>query len=208
MKTDKNKQFREYVSEAQKIVKLLRLKNVHRIKVAEIALKAAVLINGGRAPITRNTVKSFSDKIGVNNKTLYEWIRYKKLVYDKLDRARKDSYNELSMDTIKHITKGIKRQTPAKTVQKRYDQFYKRSSIETRMHKYISHLRTVLYNCSNHGRMMEIPDSILLEVLGTCRKISGYIELEMKNRGAEIPKKYKKPAINPNLFWEDQIGVN
>ena len=55
------------------IVALLKLKSKHRMQVAALAIKYVGLVaHGGRKELGARTLKTFAEKIGVNDNTLYE----------------------------------------------------------------------------------------------------------------------------------------
>ena len=199
--------FKKNVQEAKKVLALLRLQNKHRVKVAQLAVSACTIKHGGKAVFERLTVKKFAEKIGINDHTLHEWIRYYRIVYVKLDGAQREYYNEMSADQIKRIVVGLSPKTTEGKVRRTFMASYRAGPDANKFRKYVAVLDTILYHLSAHKRVIMIPDEMLFEIVKKCRTIIAYIEKEMEFREGKIPARYNKPKINFDTFWEEEVGV-
>ena len=206
----KQTDYNKCVNEAKKVVSLLRLKNVHRVKVAKLAIVAVKIQHGGRAALNRNTLASFADKIGVNKGTLYEWCRYKRGVYDKLTKEQKSQYNEVSADTIKRLLNGgpINSDSSALKVQREFARVVKSGPVEAKLYKYAKVLDTIIYNLKSFDKASEVPDEILKDYIMKSRLIIGLGEktLEFKSGRKKAPK-VSIPKIDWDNFWQEEVGI-
>jgi len=86
------KTYGECVSKAQKFAFSHR---GHRLDIAELCLRACVIKHGGdqrsdqAKESQRNTVTAFAKEIGINHKTLFNWIFVKTGIFDNLPQAHK-----------------------------------------------------------------------------------------------------------------------
>ena len=209
-KSNKTKEFNACVSEAKKVVALLRLKNRHRIRVAELAVKACAIYHGGRAPVTRLTLRAFAEKIGVNPHTLYEWIRYKRVVYDNLNAQNKNLYNDISADTLKYVVTAVGTQNLRNADKKKINRVFlkhaKMGPVVSKLVKYGKVMDTIIYNLSNYSRSHEIPDDILNEYEKKARQIVAYTEKLKAVRGGKVkPLTKKELDLNWDNFWENEV---
>lgn len=85
---DLEAKWRSYVERAAKVVSRMAQ---NRLEVATIALEACDIYQGGGAHWSGHegiyTIKRFAEEIGINPKTLSNWVRTKRNVYDKLVQA-------------------------------------------------------------------------------------------------------------------------
>ena len=177
------------------------------MKVAELAVKACTIKHGGRNMYSRTTAKVFAERIHINPRTLYEWIRVKRLIVDKLTPTQIDDLDNVSADLFKEVITGVSHYTAPKKIQRKFRDVIAKHKDEHRMIKYIKHLNTIIYNVANHSRMWNCSDQILFVTLKKCREICTYIELEMKVRKKQIPVKYNQPKVNLDEFWNKEIEL-
>jgi hypothetical protein len=201
------KRFTECASEAKKIVALIRLQNKHRMKVAELALKACTIVHGGKNIYERFTVKKFGERIGVNHRTIHEWIRIYRMVYSKLDQERKEDYNRLGSARVRYVMKGLSGKEQPKTIQNKFDKAYKQGGEIDKIDKYLRNLGTLIYNVSNSSRMISLDDKLLYQILEKSNTIAGYVKLELKHRDLGVSQKYIKPKLDLDNFWVNEVGV-
>ena len=202
-----NKNWNKYVDEARKVVTLLRLQNKHRMKVAEIAIKACTIKHGGRAQVDRPTVKLFAERIGIAPKTLYEWIRHKRLVFDKLNDDQKIQFQEISANTIKGIITGLEEGTEKGKVQNKFSEYAGKAPIIAKLDKYLAVLNTIIYNLSAYMRIKEVPDETLTELIRRSNMIINFAEKELELREIGVPETVKKPKIDWDNFWSEEVGL-
>lgn len=64
-------------------------RTTNRLRIANLAVKACEIRHGGVADPDRYTLSMFADAIGVNPKTLSDWVRVKKQIADHLPPGHK-----------------------------------------------------------------------------------------------------------------------
>lgn len=200
-----NRNFNSCVKEAKKIVGILRLNNLHRMKIAELAVKACTIKHGGRNRYDRLTVKVFAEKVGINPKTLHEWIRHKRFIFDKLTKPQLVEFKELPAQDLKDIITGLKEESIKAEVRQRFKEVVQRPRGDTRIKKYFKAITSLKYNVMNHARSSDISDDSLLLIMKECREVCTYIGQEMKVRRKEIPVEVNKPKVNFDEFWDMEV---
>lgn len=208
MSKQRKQLFEKNVEEARQVVALLRLKNSHRMKVAQLALECSTIKHGGRNNLDRPTLMKFADKIGLNPRTLYEWTRQYRYVFLKLDAPRREMFQSVSSDNFKEIIKGVDADTPREKIRERFDAIAKVAPLVGKHNKYLRVLDTVIHNVSAFVRIHEIHTQTLLEYRRKAQIIITFIDKHLEAKEVEIPAAYKKPKINWKDFWTEEVGVD
>lgn len=204
-----NKNFNKYVREAKKVVALLRLKNRHRMKVAQLCIKACTITVGGRRnDLSKTEVKKFAEKIGINHQTLYEWTRYYRYIYLKIVPDYSTEWDEFPTSEVRHLMKGLKKDTPESVVKNKFKKALHQKGPQAKFEKYCRVLDTIISHVSDSRKIFVMEDATLFEIVKRCRTIITFIEKEMQLRQKKIPRKFNDPKIDFSNFWQEEIDTS
>lgn len=181
-KKDVEKKWTTCVAKAREIHRTLDLP---QLEIAKIALEACTITWGGsKKKIAENqhTITRFANEIGVNKKTLSNWVAAYKNVYVRLDN---DYRKDLSYTDIVKLARTINRDTPVDEVNRLADKYINEDSYEMKVQRYLVHLRSLCYNFEHHSAHMRCSDETLSEILFYCRTIDRRIR---KSKHQIIPK--------------------
>lgn len=158
----------------------------YRWKVVTLALGVCDYSHGGRKE-SQFSLKKFSAEIGLNSKTLYEWVAVKRKLLDKLptDVLKKEAINKRGFQDLKLVADKLELDSSASEAKTQYMQFFAQKPEEIKFSKYLKTLKTLLYNSQRPITMLEVSTEILEEMIAVLLAISGGFEAEL-----EIRKKY------------------
>jgi hypothetical protein len=133
------------------------------------------------------TIAEFSKEICIEKKTLYDWIRTKKLVFDKLPKTIKDNIKKYNYQDILDVAAKVEIDTPKKEV---YSLFQAQIGIDPVSKKFIKYQKTlvsILYNAKNPMLLKDIPAQNIHDCINLCQTIVNLLnkELELRNRFSE-----------------------
>lgn len=205
MTKTKQSNYEKKVSEAREIVALLRLSNKHRMQVAKIACELCIITHGGRQPPTRYNLKKFSADIGLKHDTLYEWVRVYRYVYAKLTPNLKENFHTFPSNLLRPAVKGLNEKATPSHVQKKFKQVLEQGRTTSKMTKYVQNLSSILYNVSNHSRMIDASDKVLIELYEKASLIKGYLDKEFEARRLKTKPTIRQPKIDMTKFWHEDV---
>jgi len=200
-----NSQYEAKVAEAKEIASMLRLGNKQRMRVAEIAVEVCVITHGGKEKPSRYTLKRFANDIKINNDTLYEWVRSYRYVYNKLKPEQKEVFHEFPAHLLRDTIKGLSESAKPGIVQRRFQAAVSKGRDSSKMKKYIQNLSAILFNVSNHSRLIDVDDNTLIELYRKASLIRGFLDYEFEARKMKVKPIIKQPKIDTTKFWHDEI---
>lgn len=167
--TEKDRLWKKCVEEAKLLV--TQYKNA-RFKVAELAMRVCILHHGGRASIQRYTIRQFAKEIGMPEKTLWEWVRMKRNIYDNLDEKQREGLTLSQMKYMDMKLKGVERDDKFKPkLLKAYKEMSKKSETTVKMEKYLQHLKSIHFNFIHKLMLKDCDPEVLGEIIHLCRDI-------------------------------------
>jgi hypothetical protein len=94
-------------------------RNIGRIKICELAIEACDIKMGGGGHWSKftgyRTAADFADEIGINPKTLLEWLSIKKYIYDNLPAKYKLDFNWTVMGRVRRSLTQNRNNIPQKS---------------------------------------------------------------------------------------------
>ncbi len=158
----------------------LYLKLEHnRFKIAGLALSACDMRHGGDRD-RRFTVKRFSQAIGIFHKTLYEWIKVKTLVVDKL--TVREDLKSIPYHVLTSVRERVNKESSPKQVRIILNEELGRDPKIFKWRKYDEVLQTILNNANTPIKLMEIPDDVLISAIQKSGMICTLLRKEMEFR--------------------------
>lgn len=162
--------------------------------IAGLALEVCDYSHGGRKGETIYSVRKFADEIELARKTLYQWIRIKRLVYDKLPktvRAKAHTYDYSDFDaTCDQVTEDSH---PAE-VKRRWEEQLKVNPDSKKFSKYIAHVNAILYNAQRPILMKDVERNLIEELIQKTTLIANLLakELTFREKYPDGEKQVKK----------------
>lgn len=182
--TRRERIWKDCVDEAKKIISLTK---ELRLQIVTLAEKACVIHHGGRASNSRFTVVRFANEIGINHKTLQEWMSLKRSIYDILPENEQKKVSFTDMKYLDSQTKSGKRNTleKSKAVLAKLTEMRKQHPDTVKFIKYKAHLKTLLFNAKNKAMTKHCDRAVLADVLHLSREISkhlNWVDFEVKEK--------------------------
>lgn len=145
-----------------------------RIEVARLTLEACDIKHGGGGHWSKfedqHTVKKFAEEIGINHKTLHEWIRAYVNVYEKI----KITEAELPIQKARRVSNQVNKSTPVSEVKRlvKVEQNRNwRSDYARKFLRYSSDFAT----CLERGSIHDFDRNELLAIKNNCQEIVDFI---------------------------------
>jgi len=188
--------WRKAVDQAEKL-----LKNIdgHQMKVAEIALSVCEITRGGRLPEGTYTLTRFASEVGVNFRTLSNWVGIKRGILDKLPSYEKA--NAKYADLV-YISREVGQNPTAAKVKEVYQKHIEEDQFERKIRRYTQDLKNLSYNFEKNAAAFKASEEILKEILFYTRKITEAIK---RDRPALTPEK-SKARLRPRAAASKLIG--
>ena len=167
--TKRDKLWSECVAEAREY---LKYRTDLKMKIVDLALKCCDRFHGGRTRNSLYSLKRFAEEIGIKRPTLSEWIRIKELVLDELPPEKRNH----GVDFYHKMMTGLKHETPAAEVEKRFDKLNNMSDAQYRFEKYLMHLKSIHFNAIRPLNMRGVKKGTLSEIAQLCSEIGFHID--------------------------------
>lgn len=177
---------RQYVSSYDKV----------RFVIAGLALEVCDYSHGGRKGESIFSVRKFAEEIDVDRKTLYEWIRCKRYVVDKLPKQVQNNIKKYKYEDLSQVLQTVGSEASKKEVYSCLQMVMKIDPTTKRFGKYLKHLKSVAYNCGKPMNMTEIPEELMNEIIGICKVIISGMEREIELRKRLSPFQQKAKKLN------------
>jgi hypothetical protein len=152
---DKLATWKECVGEAKSAISVRRC---NRILIAKLALRACTIRRGGdyRSPKFKDgdygkTLKEFCESVGINNKTLGDWITVTTAVFDRLPSDYRGPFDY----TAAKLAVANSRESHPDFILQRYYAFAdKKSNHSRKMHYIVKHLRNLEAALATHENLL------------------------------------------------------
>lgn len=151
-----------------------------RWKVVELAKSVCDLNPGGRKADTFS-LKKFAHAIGLNQKTLYEWVRIKRNVVDKLPKTMIEK-NIFKYTELESICNKVAPTAENKEVLRAAERHLKTPNIDRKFVKYSMALSSLIYNAKMSTRLANVDYNLIMELIGKCELLSDYLKKELDLR--------------------------
>lgn len=178
-----------------------------RWKVCELALSVCDTSHGGRKIESVFSLAKFADAIELDRKTLYEWCRIKRLVYDKLPATEtKNTANYLYSD-LRDVVDKVKPDSRPKEVLAIWREQLSKPMESKKFYKYDKHLSAILYNAQRPIMMNLVEKEIIEKISGKCALISKLLdkELELRKKFSMEERLLKKQKTINNAISKARI---
>lgn len=144
-----------------------------RFKLVDIALKCCSINRGGRTHSEKYSLDKFAKEVGINHKTLSEWVRIKTTIFDQLNEEDKKQIAYEDLAKVDRSLTGVNRRTDQyKAVLSQKFKEYKAKHPDTvRMEKYLKHLKTIEYNALHPLQIKGCKEEVIVEIISTCRNV-------------------------------------
>lgn len=159
-----------------------------RWKICEIALGVCNITYGGRRSPMEFTLKRFANEIEINYQTLHDWIRIKRLVYDKLPIKVRDKISGYKYTDLADVCEEVdEKSTPKQVYTKLKEVLSELPENKKFMMYYDKGLGAILYNAQRPINMMNVDSNIIQKIVDRLKLITSLFEKEL-----ELRKKYSK----------------
>lgn len=167
----------------------------NRFKIVEVAKQVCDLNHGGRKTTGVYTIAQFARAIEVNPKTLYEWMRVKRLVVDKLPKTyltkNKTSYDDLA-ETANKVTPDSSKKAVLEAMKAQRDV----PVGDKKFLKYRDHINGLLYNAERPMLLLHVDKELIGEIIKRTTKISSLLRAELKLRKKlSVDKRIKQNEV-------------
>lgn len=160
-----------------------------RFVIAQIALEVCDYSHGGRKVESIYSIRKFAEEIEIEAKTLYQWIRVKRLVVDKLPKGVKAKIHNYKYQDLDEVSDLVKDDTSVKEVRDRFQDQLKRDPTEKKFDKYSKHLDAILFNLQRPVLLKDVHTHQLEDVIKKANVI-----LALSKKELELREKFKGPA--------------
>jgi hypothetical protein len=174
--------------------------------ISELALEVCDIYPGGRKSQTIYSVSKFSEEIEIDRKTLYEWIRVKKLVLDKLPKMVRNNPGKYLYTDFEAVAAKITVNSSVAEVRLAWNEHFKRPPETKKFEKYLKGLNALIYNVTRPMVMKDVEEHLILQVIEKTNLIKNLSEKELQFR-----KKYpnaterSKKRVNVRAELEQRI---
>jgi transposase-like protein len=176
-----------------------------RWKIVNIALRVCDVSKGGRKHENTYTLKRFANDIDINEHTLYEWVRCRHNVLDKLPKmiVRNIEAGHVEHKLVTDVLSKISADANKKEVLGYYMEMAGMEPETRKFQKYDQHLRALLYNAQRPLQMKFANEEILKAMIQKCEAIAAMFkkELELRKKFSaddrqNVQLKIRKNALN------------
>lgn len=145
----------------------LNSRKTNQMIVAALAIESCEVIWGGKSD-GLFTYAEFARKIGINPKTLYNWVTIKKNVYDKLNAEEQTNgvYSDFAF-----VAKKINKSDTSKEVNKIF-KLYNKNNPAKKIIRYMHSLKALAYNFRDSETTIKLENKYVEEILFYCDLIT------------------------------------
>lgn len=156
--------------------------NKTRFKVVEIALRVCDTSHGGRKGEGIFSITNFANAIELSPRTLFEWMRIKRNVLDKLPKTISFHHDKIKYIDLVDVDRKLQSDASKKEVLGVFQQIQKINPEEKKWNRYNMNLRSILYNAKRPLTMGNISEEELKKTIKYCKTIHNLIINEVKFR--------------------------
>lgn len=199
-----DKQFEKLVREARQYYGKTE---GYRFKIAKIALEACDIVLGGRSPDNRFTATRFAKAIGMEPHTLLEWTRIYRLVVLKLPLATQEQIEKQKVpyELVRRTVNRVAEDFTSKQVTRIFNEESNADMTTIRFLKYKKTIGTLIYNLSRPQNLMEVPDSILMDIKAAAQTVVNLANLEIDYREKNGGKKRFESLVEKEAHAIDAV---
>lgn len=194
-KAEFDKVYANAVAECRKVLHLNKNK---QMIIAGWAQKLCDTRHGGRkieTPISEPTIARFAKDLNLNERTVYEWIRIKRRIYDPLPEAKRKGLN---FGTLQRCIRRIKASDSAKRVEAIINDELESPPESIRFRKYLGHLRTILYNAERPQNLEFADAETLQKMVQYTQQINDKLRVYLSER--HLDKNERKRRFKTKLY--------
>lgn len=149
--------------------------------IAELALEVCDYSYGGDKS-SSYSLKKFAQEIELETKTLYNWVRIKRMVYDKLPKTVQTKAHEHNFSDFISVSGRIDHDSTPLQVRKQWAEQMKLSPDSNKFEKYLSHINAILFNAARPIRMKDIKAEILIAMIEKMTLCVSLLQKELEFR--------------------------
>ncbi len=158
---------------------MVTVKSDNQMMIAELALGVCEISWGGtqKHRNEKYTLVRFAKEVGVDNRTLSQWVGVFLRAYRKLPsgKAKHLSFTKLSAIAVK-----VHKDATKAEVAKAFDEVVNVDSFDNKMQRYLCDLKSISYNFEQKNAATKCSEKTLQEILFFCKVISRAILREHK----------------------------
>ncbi len=171
--------------------------------IATLALEVCDITHGGKKDEDSAiyTVKRFAEAIEMNRKTLYEWVKAKRLVIDRLPkRQQKTAMSDFDYVTIKATELIIDSNDPPPKIWKTLHDVANRDPYVKRFVDYQRVLNAIIYNAQRPLLLKDVKQEFILPLIEKSELIANLLKKEL-----EFREKFGKGADQKRLGVSSEV---
>lgn len=174
--------FNEYEKAVREARQFIQKYDKVRFKIADIAMRVCDTSKGGRKKSSVFSITKFADAIELNNKTLCEWIRVKRLVIDKLPATELKDKSKYRYEDLRETVLKINEKSSKKEVLNQW-RLQLAIPLENRAFiRYDKHLRSILFNAQRPARLIMVEKVYIEDIIKKCDLIASLLKKEIEFR--------------------------
>lgn len=174
----------------QKARSMVQVKSKNQMLIAELAMAVCEISWGGMHARTNYTIKRFAAEIGLNVKTVSQWIAVRRNAYEKLptSKARRLSFSKLA-----HISALAGPNATKSLVLEKFDAVVNIDAFDNKVRRHVTDLRSIAHNFTMRNAAIKCKTETLQEILFYTLTINKHILGEHPNLQ---PKSHGIAGIN------------
>jgi hypothetical protein len=172
--------------------------------IADIALRVCDMSHGGRKAALYS-VTNFATDIELNRKTLYEWLRVKRLVYDKLPKGVQTKAHTYDYWSFEEVANQVDEHTSPREVKVLFEQQLQVNPASKKFNKYMKNLKSIMFNATRPLMMQDIDTDTVVKMRDMAKTIVGLLnkELELREKYTGIQLEARRLNIKQEII--DQL---
>lgn len=153
-----------------------------RWKIVDICLRVCDTSKGGRKTEEIFSIHKFSEAIELNPKTLYEWIKIKTRVVDKLPATELKNKASYSFSDLADVSEKVNSDFTKKEVLQAWREQLSQPLEARKFVRYTGHLKSILYNAQRPLNLMLVDIEIIKKIESMAGLISKFLKKEIELR--------------------------
>jgi hypothetical protein len=156
--------------------------------------------------INNPTIAQFAADLKINVRTLYEWIRARRKVWDQLPESKRQ---HVKYDVIHRAMKRIKAKDSPKAVQAIIDDELESPREHVRFRRYEGHLNAILYNAERPANLEFCDAEIIQRMIMKTQRINDLLRkyMDMRLQDKTQRQRRAKSNIYKNIVKQNQAAA-
>lgn len=196
VRTIKRVTFKEYEAAVRFARQFINHYEKVRWKICEAALNVCDTSYGGRKVKGIYSLAKFADDIGLDRKTLYQWIRVKIFVVDKLPAIELKDQSKYNYTDLADVSEKVNKDCTKQEVLMVWRAQLAQPRESKKFIKYSKHLNALLYNAQRPLQLQLVDLNYIEEIISKCELIAKLLKKEIELR--------KKFSIEQRLTARDK----